>query len=230
MEGMNGLLIYVLYIVPPMILGLWAQSAVNRNFRKWSEVPSSTGRSGAEIARMILDRNGLNGVPVEEVPGELSDHYDPRTRTVRLSQSVYGQRSIAAVSVAAHEVGHAIQHAKSYLPMQARTAVFPVTSFSSNLWFPLLLGGAFLNIVGLVQIAILLYAFVVLFHIVTLPVELNASSRAKKQLRELGFGIGQDTRGTSKVLNAAAMTYVAGALAALSQLLYFAMMFLGNRD
>lgn len=225
---MNGWVTYLLYVIPPMLLGMWAQHRVTSTFRRYGEVPSATGRTGAEIARAILDRNGLTDVPIERVPGEMTDHYDPRTHSVHLSEPVYGSRSVSAVSVAAHEVGHAIQHARSYLPMGIRSMVFPVTSLGSGLWQPLLFGGIIFGMLGLVKVAIALYAFVVLFHIVTLPVEFNASRRAKRQLADLGFGLGSDAGGTSAVLNAAAMTYVAGALAALSMLIYFVSQFLGD--
>lgn len=227
---------YFLFIGPPLLLGLWAQHSVKSTFARWSEVRSASGMTGAEVARMILDRNGLHGVPVEQVAGQLSDHYDPKTRTVRLSESVHGSRSVAAVSVAAHEVGHAIQHERSYVPMTARSALWPVAAFGSSAWAILLMVGTLLMFfahspIGLYVIAfgVIFYSFAVLFHVVTLPVEFNASSRARMQLQELGLVTSQDAAGTAKVLNAAALTYVAGALAALAELAYWLYVLFGSR-
>lgn len=227
---------YFLFVIPPLLLGLWAQHSVKSTFARWSEVRSASGMSGAEVARAILDRNGLHGVPVEAVAGQLSDHYDPKTRSVHLSESVYGSRSVAAVSVAAHEVGHAIQHAKAYAPMTARSALWPLAAFGSGAWGILLMIGTVLTFfigspLGMYAIAfgVIFYSFAVLFHVVTLPVEFNASSRARVQLQELGLVTSADAAGTSKVLNAAAMTYVAGALAALAELAYWLFVLFGNR-
>jgi Zn-dependent membrane protease YugP len=193
-------------------------------------VPAASGLTGAETARRILDANGLQRVPVESVPGELSDHYDPKEKVVRLSAGVFGGRSVSSGAIAAHEVGHAIQDARGYLPMQARATMFPLVNFSSQIWFVLLIAGVLLQMLGLIYVAIALYAVAVLFHLVTLPVEFDASRRAKIQLRELGIVGPNDGAGTSKVLGAAAMTYVAGALAALSMLAYYAMAYLGVDD
>jgi hypothetical protein len=189
-----------------------------------------SGLSGADVARRILDSNGLSGVPVNQSnAGPLSDHYDPRKRTVNLSKPVFAGRSIAATAVAAHEVGHAIQHATAYAPMKARTAIWPLAAFSSQAWMFFLIGGFFIsNLSGtLFTIAFILYAFAVVFQIVTLPVEFNASSRAKEQVAALGLASGAEQDGVSATLKAAAMTYVAGALAALLQLIY---LFVLSRD
>jgi Zn-dependent membrane protease YugP len=187
--------------------------------------------SGADVARTILDRNGLTNVPVEQSPGgPLSDHYDPRKRAVYLSEPVYHGRSISAAAVGAHEVGHAIQHAKAYAPFRARSALWPVVAFASNTWIFLLMIGLFAQAFQLIGAAVVLYAIVVLFQFVTLPVEFDASRRALVQVRELGLVSQGESSGARKVLTAAAMTYVAGALAALSQLAYYALVFLGNRD
>jgi hypothetical protein len=170
-------------------------------------------------------------VPVSASPGgPLSDHYDPRKREVFLSEPVYAGSSVSSTAVAAHEVGHAIQHAQAYTFMRLRAAIFPAVAFASNLWMWLLVAGLFLNALGLVFVAIALYAVAVLFHFVTLPVEFDASRRAGAQLRQLGLVTAAEGTGARKVLNAAALTYVAGALAALTQLLYFVLVFLGNRD
>jgi uncharacterized protein len=229
---MDDFALYIAFLVPPLIFGMAVQWWLKKTVAEYSAVPTGTGLSGADVARTILDRNGLHAVPVNRAQaGPLSDHYDPRKREVFLSEAVHDQRSVTATAIAAHEVGHAIQHAQAYTPMRLRSAIFPVVSIASNFWMILLLGGVFLNAIGLIQVAILLYAAAVLFHFVTLPVEFNASTRAAGQLKELGLvTVGAEQAGVRKVLTAAAMTYVAGALAALTQLLYFALVFLGNRD
>ena len=228
---MDDLGLYLLFFIPPLLIGLGVQSWLKRTVAKHASEPVQSGLTGAEVARAILDRNGLSDVPIEPTGGApLSDHYDPRSRIVRLSPTVFGERSVTATAVGAHEVGHAIQHARAYAPMRIRSAIFPAVAFSSNIWMILLLAGVFLQVAGLVVVAIVLYAVAVLFQLVTLPVEFDASRRAGKQLQELNLVGAGEGAGVKSVLNAAAMTYVAGALAAISQLLYFAMMFLGNRD
>jgi Zn-dependent membrane protease YugP len=178
---------------------------------------------------MILDRNGLSGVPVKPSPaGPLSDHYDPRERAVFLSEPVYAGRSVAALAVGAHEVGHAIQHERSYAPFRARAALFPAVSIASSAWTFLLIAGVIFQALGLIQVAIAAYAIVVAFQLVTLPVEFDASRRAGVQLREMNLVTAGESGGVRKVLTAAAMTYVAGALAALSQLAYFVLAYLGD--
>ncbi len=227
---MNSLGFYLLLLVVPMVFGGLAQHMVTSNFKKFSEVPEDTGLSGAQVARMILDANGLHEVPVNAVPGELTDHYDPTSRSVNLSESVYGPATVSSTAVAAHEVGHAIQHAKAYVPMTVRSALWPVTAFASKAWMFLLFGGLLLGMLQLSLVGVILYGAVVLFQIVTLPVEFDASRRAAAQLKELGIANPDEAVGVRKVLTGAAMTYVAGALAALSQLVYFLAMFAGNRS
>jgi uncharacterized protein len=223
--------LYLLFLIPPLVLGLVVQAWLKRTFARYSQVPIAAGLAGAQVAREMLDRNGLNEVPVEESPGgALSDHYDPRKRALFLSPPVYEPVSVAAAAVAAHETGHALQHAGGYVPLRLRSAMFPVVAFASNAWIWLLLIGAFLNALGLVALALVLYAVAVAFHLVTLPVEFNASNRAAQQLRQLGLVTADEQAGVKKVLNAAAMTYVAGALAALTQLLYYLLVFFGNRN
>ncbi len=218
---------YILFLAPTLILGLAAQWWLKKTFATNSEIGVQSGMTGEEVARRILDANGLHGVPVNPSPGgPLSDHYDPRSRGVFLSEPVYAGRSIAAAAVAAHEVGHAIQHDKAYTPMQVRSAMFPAVSFASSTWIFLLMAGAFMNALGLIQVAIALYAVAVLFHFVTLPVEFDASRRAQVQLAGLGLVTDTERTGSRRVLTAAAMTYVVGALAALSQLLYFVLAYL----
>ncbi|HKG09826.1 MAG TPA: zinc metallopeptidase [Gaiellaceae bacterium] len=227
---MDGLMLYVVFLVPPLVFGLVVQWWLKKTFAKYSEVPVSAGMNGAQVARTILDRNGLSHVPVELSPGgALSDHYDPRKKALFLSEPVYAPATIAAAAVAAHETGHALQDSRDYVPLKLRSTMFPVVAFASNAWIWLLLIGAFMQALGLVAIALLLYGVAVLFHIVTLPVEFNASRRAAGQLRELGIvGVGAEAAGVNSVLKAAALTYVAGALAAITQLLYYALVFFGD--
>ena len=229
---MGGFGLYIAFLIPPLVFGLAVQWWLKRTFAKYSDVPVSAGMSGAQVARAILDRNGLSNVPVEISPGgALSDHYDPRKKALFLSEPVYGPTTVAAAAVAAHETGHALQDSRGYVPLKIRSAMFPAVAFASNTWIWLLVIGALLNQLNLIGLALIIYAVAVAFHIVTLPVEFNASSRASGQLRELGLvGPGGEQIGVKTVLNAAALTYVAGALAALTQLLYYALIFFGNRD
>ena len=212
----------------PLVIGFWAQHKVKSTFAKNLQVPVANGMTGAQVARQILNANGLDEVPVEETPGSLSDHYDPRSRSVHLSPDVYHGVSVASTAVGAHEVGHAIQHAKSYAFLKVRSAMFPAVQFASNIWMLFLIGGIFLNILGFVYVAVGLYAIAVLFQIVTLPVEFDASNRAKQQLTDLGLVASNEAAGVKSTLKAAAWTYVAGALAAVAMLLYYLSM-LNNR-
>jgi uncharacterized protein len=223
--------LYIAFLIPPLVVGLAVQWWLKKTFAAQAQVQVMNGMTGAQVARAVLDANGLNEVPVNESPGgPLSDHYDPRKRGVYLSQPVFAGESVSSSAVAAHEVGHAIQHAQGYAPMRFRSALFPAVAFSSSIWMWLLIIGLLLQLSGLLLIAIILYAIAVLFHFVTLPVEFDASRRAGIQLRELGLVTSGEGAGVKSVLNAAALTYVAGALAALTQLLYFVLIFLGNRD
>ncbi len=222
---------YLLYLIVPLILGLAVQAWLKRTFAVNNAKPVVSGRSGAEVAREILDRNGLQNVPVQpSKAGPLSDHYDPRTRSVNLSEVVFAGRSVAATAVAAHEVGHAIQHAKSYVPMTIRSAIWPIAAFGSRSWFFILIAGMIFNAFGLVQLALIVFALVIAFQLITLPVEFNASRRAIGQIRELGLVNDTEAIGARQTLTAAAMTYVAGALASIAQLLYFLAIFGGGRD
>lgn len=228
---MGNLGLYLVFLIPPMIAGFVIQSRLKRTVASQMQVRVANGMTGEQVARMILDHNGLSGVPVHQAPGgPLSDHYDPRQRTVNLSQGVYDGNAVASAAIAAHEVGHAIQHEKAYAPFRLRTVMFPAVAFASKSWLILLMIGVFANIAGLAQLAIILFAVVVLFQLVTLPVEFDASRRAKLQLHSLGLVSSGEEQGASKVLSAAALTYVAAALAALSQLAYYALIFLGNRN
>ena len=229
---MDGLVLYLVFLIPPLVFGLVVQGWLKRTFARYSEVPIAAGMTGAQVARTILDRNGLSDVPVEISPGgALSDHYDPRKKALFLSEPVYSPSTVAAAAVAAHETGHALQDSRGYVPLKLRSAMFPAVAIASSSWIWLLIIGALLGALNLVALALLVYAVAVAFHIVTLPVEFNASRRAAGQLTELGIvGVGAEQAGVKKVLSAAALTYVAGALAALTQLLYYALVFFGNRD
>jgi uncharacterized protein len=219
---------FLIAFIVPMVLGFWAQHKVKSTFAKNLEVPVANGMTGAQVARRILDSNGLNEVPVEETPGTLSDHYDPRSRSVHLSPEVYRGVSVASTAVGAHEVGHAIQHAQAFAFFRFRSAMFPVVQFASNIWVLFLLGGIFLGILGFIYVAIALYAIAVLFQFVTLPVEFDASRRAKQQLNDLGLVASNEATGVQATLKAAAWTYVAAALAAVAVLLYY-LSLLSNR-
>lgn len=219
---------WILFFIVPMLLGLWAQHRVKSTFARNLEVPVANGMTGAQVARYVLDANGLNDVPVEETPGSLSDHYDPRSRSVHLSPHVYHGVSVASTAVGSHEVGHAIQHAQAYSFFRFRSALFPAVQFASNIWMLFLLGGLFLNIIGFIYLAVALYAIAVLFQLVTLPVEFDASSRAKQQLSDLGLVAASESAGVKSTLSAAAWTYVVGALAAIAVLLYY-LSLLSNR-
>jgi uncharacterized protein len=228
---MGNLGIYFVFLIPPMIIGFVIQSRLKHTVASQMQVRVANGMTGEQVARMILDHNGLSAVPVHQAPGgPLSDHYDPRQRTVNLSQGVYDGNAVASAAIAAHEVGHAIQHQKAYAPFRLRSVMFPAVAFASKSWLILLMIGVFAQIAGLAQLAIILFAVVVVFQLVTLPVEFDASRRAKQQLHTLGLVSSGEEQGVSKVLSAAAMTYVAAALAALSQLAYYALVFLGNRN
>ena len=228
---MGDLALYFAFMIPPLLLGLGVQAWLKRTFAKYSGVQLASGLQGAQVARQILDRNGLDEVPVETAPGgPLSDHYDPRKKSLHLSEPVYYPPTIAAAAVAAHETGHALQDARGYVPLKLRSTMYPAVAFASSAWIWLLILGAILGALNLVALALVLYAVAVLFHVVTLPVEFNASRRAATQLREIGIVGAGESAGVQKVLNAAALTYVAGALAALSLLLYYALIFFGNRD
>ncbi len=226
---MSGLGLYLVFFIPPLLLGFAVQGWLKRTVGEQLAQPVANGLTGAQVAREILDRNGLHAVPIERAEGgPLSDNYDPRKKALFLSAPVYDGRSVASTAIAAHEVGHAIQHAKAYKPMELRSAMFPVVAFASNTWFLLLMFGAIAHAFGLVKFAVVLYAAVVLFQIVTLPVEFDASRRALKQITGLGLVGTSEHHGARRVLTAAAMTYVAGALAALTQLAYYLLVFLGG--
>lgn len=209
----------ILILLPALILAIYAQFKVQSTYNRYSQVYSSRGYTGAQVARHILDSNGLYGVVVEQVSGTLSDHYDPRSNVVRLSEGVYDSNSIAAVGVAAHECGHAVQHATGYTPLKFRNAIVPVTNIGSKLSIPILLIGLFLNSQMLILVGCIGYALMALFQLLTLPVEFNASSRALAVINQDQLLVGEEYNGAKKVLQAAALTYVAALISALAQLL-----------
>lgn len=209
---------YIIFVLPALLFAGYAQMKITNTFNKYLKVSSNTGFTGAQVARLILDRNGLNDVNVEQVGGNLTDHYDPRTRILRLSQNVYGGSSVAAMSVAAHEVGHAIQHSEGYLPLILRNNIAPVANIGSRMVWIFIILGFVLNATTFINIGILLFLGVVLFQIITLPVELNASKRALVQL-ENGISPVENLKPAKQVLRAAALTYVAATLTAIAELL-----------
>lgn len=222
---------YLVFIIPALLISLYAQYKVKTTFSRYSQVRSSMGRTGADVAAALLQSNGMgNKVGIEPIQGELTDNYDPRTQILHLSESVYGNNSIAAIGVAAHEVGHAIQHNQHYAPMQLRSSIVPVANFASSASFPILLVGMLLNSLNLIMVGIILFSAVVIFHIVTLPVELNASNRAVLQLSQAGLVSADEVPIVKKVLGAAALTYLAATLMAIANLLYYVMIFMGGRD
>lgn len=225
----------MIILIPAIIFTMYAQSKVNSNFRRYSNIRNARNMTGAEAARRMLDANGLTNVQIEQIRGSLTDHYDPRKRVLRLSQSVYGVNSIAAVSVACHEAGHAVQHAESYKPLKFRNSIVPLVNFASSLTWPLVILGILLLANGsymgdlLFNIGVITMLAVILFHTVTLPVEFNASSRALRQMDDLGIITEEENKGASKVLKAAAMTYVAALATAIANLLRI-LVLRGNRD
>ncbi len=223
-------MIFYLLTFAALGLSIWAQFKVKSNFEKYSKVEASSGRTGAEVARQILDQNGLYDIPVEPVRGTLTDHYDPTARVVRLSEPIYYGRSIAAVSVASHECGHALQHQESYGALVLRHKMFPIVNFSSGVAPFLFIGGMLLGSLNLIGLGIILFSAAVFFQLVTLPVEFNASSRAKRIIVSEGMIRNTEERGVSKVLDAAALTYVAAALVSLFELLRFVAIFLSGRN
>ena len=217
-------------IIIAAIISLIAQWRVNSAFSKYSRVASMSGMTGAQAARMILQSNGINDVSVQRISGKLTDHYNPSTKVLNLSESVYGSTSVAAIGVAAHECGHAIQHARGYFPLSLRTALVPVANIGSQLSWVFIIVGAILSFnQTLITIGIIMFSAAVLFQLVTLPVEFNASARALEQLESNGILYRDEVSQTRKVLSAAALTYVAAAATAILQLLRLIILF-GGRD
>jgi Predicted Zn-dependent protease len=224
---------YIILVLPAVILSLWASANVKSTFKKYSKQMNSRGITGADAARRVLDANGLRDVPIERINGELSDHYDPEAKVVRLSDSVWGSTSAAAVGVACHEVGHAIQNAEDYLPVKIRQAIIPATNIGAKLSVPLLMAGLILcgfipKLIYLAYAGVLLYSLCAVFQIVTLPTEFDASRRALRSIESMNLLEGEEYQGAKKVLNAAALTYVAALATTLVQLLRF-ILILNNR-
>lgn len=220
---------YIVLVLPAILLGLWAQSRVQSTYARYSKVRASRNITADQVARMILDMNGLRNIPIQRIPGSLTDHYDPKSQVVRLSDSVYGSPSIAAIGVAAHEVGHAVQHAVGYAPMRVRSAIVSVTNIGSTLSMPLILIGLVLNSSGLATTGVALFSLVAIFQLVTLPVEFNASRRALETLESRDILSRQELDGARSVLTAAALTYVAALVQSLAQLLRLLILVNGSR-
>ncbi len=221
---------YLLFMVPGILLTLWAQSKVKGTYRRYSQVPSRMGLTGAQVAQMILTKMNVHNVRVEAVPGELTDHYDPSAKAVRLSQGIYGSTSLAAAAVAAHECGHVLQDVEDYKFMNIRAALVPAVNLGSNLGPILIIAGLTLNILGLAWLGVIFFAAVLLFHLITLPVEFDASRRALRLIDEYGILQGEENNGARAVLQAAAYTYVATAFYALLNILYYVSMLMGRRN
>lgn len=220
---------YFILVIPAVIFSMWAQSKVNSTFNQYSRVTTYSRMTGFEAARRILDANGLRHVHIERVSGNLTDHYDPRTNVIRLSDSVFSSTSVAAIGVAAHEAGHAVQYATNYTPIKIRSSILPVCQIGSQISWPLILFGFFMNSQWLVNFGLILFASIAVFQFVTLPVELNASNRAMDALELSGSITDSELYGVEKVLKAAAMTYVAALAVSLAQLLRLVIRF-GSRD
>lgn len=226
---------YVVLVLPAVLLSLWASSNVNSTYARYSKQLNSRGMTGAEAARRLLDANGLRNVSVEMTEGELTDHYDPKANVIRLSAGVYGGRSTAAVGVACHEAGHAIQHSVNYAPIKIREAIVPITNLGAKLSMPLIILGLLLGsmsqlFIYLAYAGVALYGLCAIFQLVTLPTEFNASSRALASIEGMGLLQGEELDGAKRVLRAAALTYVAALAVTLMQLLRFALIVSSRRD
>ncbi len=226
---------YIVLVLPAMLFAMWASARVNSTFEKYKKTRNVRGMTGADAARWVLDRNGLRNVRIEHIQGSLTDHYDPSTNVVRLSDDVYSSTSTAAIGVACHEVGHAIQHATNYAPVKIRTAIVPITNIGAKLSVPLIIIGLLLSSMGeifvmIAYIGCALFGLVTVFQLVTLPTEFNASSRALKTIEETNLLQGEELKQAKKVLSAAAMTYVAALAVSLAQLMRFLIIVGGRRN
>jgi len=219
---------WLIFAIPGLLLGLWAQSRVRGAFNKYSKVRNARGLTGAQVARLLLDEQGLSHVTIEETQGRLSDHYDPRSQVLRLSPEVYRSQSVAAAGIAAHELGHAMQDHKGYAPLKVRSAIVPATRFGTMLAPWLFIAGLLLNMTALAWVGVILFGVAVVFTLVTLPVERDASKRAKQLLTSSGVLVGDEIQGANKVLDAAALTYVAAAVSSIGQFLYYIMLLGGG--
>ena len=226
---------YLVIVLPCILLSLWASSSVNSTFNKYAKVMSSRHITGAEAAQRVLSANGVRDVRIERVSGNLTDHYDPRTNVIRLSDSVHDSTSVAAIGVACHEAGHAVQYAENYAPIKLRAAIIPITNIGSKLAMPLILLGILFNYssdfgFALVYVGIACFGLALLFQLITLPVEFNASRRAMNSIETAGILTDEEQRGARKTLTAAALTYVAAAALAFAQLLRLLILFGGRRN
>lgn len=225
---------YLVIVLPCLLLSMLASSSVNSTFNKYAKVNSIRRLTGAEAAQRVLSANGVRGVRIERVSGNLTDHYDPKTNVIRLSDSVYGSTSVAAIGVAAHEAGHAVQYAQNYGPIKVRAAIIPITNIGSKLAMPLILAGIVLSFLGglsntLVYLGILAFSLSIVFQLVTLPVEFNASRRAMEAIETAGLLTHEEQQGARKTLKAAAMTYVAATAVAVAQVVRLLVLFGGRR-
>lgn len=220
---------YFLLVVPAMLIAFWAQARVNSTFRKYSQQRTHNGMTGAEAARAVLRAGGVSDVRIERISGKLNDHYDPSENVIRLSDAVFGENTVAAVCVAAHEAGHAVQYAQGYAPIRFRSAIIPVTRFGSALAMPLLIAGLIFSYESLFIVGIAFFCLSVVFQLVTLPVEYNASDRALAALSDGGILYEDEMPGAQKTLSAAALTYVAALAVSLAQLLRLLLLFSGGR-
>src|SRR3954451_2987842 len=218
---MSTTALFIICAGVPLLFGLWAQRRVKTTFQRYSQVQPHNGMTGAQAAAAVLRSSGLPNLEIRPIEGHLSDHYDPRNRTLNLSADVGNASSLAALGVAAHEAGHAIQDARSYKPMRIRQTLVPVATIGQSLWFLPVVLGLMLGLTGLVNVGLILFAAIVLFQLITLPVEFDASKRALASLESQGLLAVDEMPGAKAVLNAAALTYVAGFVAALGQLVYF---------
>ena len=225
---------YIVLVLPCLILSLWASSSVNSTFKRYSNQYAMRGISGADAAQRVLAHNGVRGVRIERISGNLTDHFDPKTNVIRLSDSVYNSTSTAAIGVACHEAGHAVQYATHYAPIKLRAAIIPITNFGSKLAMPLILLGVLLSFIGnlsytFIYLGIACFGLSLVFQLITLPVEFNASRRAIRAIDDAGILTKQELIGAKKTLKAAAMTYVAATAVALAQLLRLMVLFGGRR-
>ncbi len=220
---------YIILVIPAMLVALWAQYKVKSTFNKYSKVGSVRGVTGAYAAQSVLSFYGITDVRIERVAGNLTDHYDPKTKVIRLSDNVYSSNSVAAIGVACHEAGHAAQHAENYAPIKIRNSIVPVCNIGSTLGIPLALIGLFMGFEPLITIGLVLYSLVFVFHLVTLPVEFNASRRAVNVIEQTQLLYNNEIDGSKKVLFAAAMTYVASMIVALANLIRILLRFNNRR-
>ena len=220
---------YFILIIPALLFGLWAQNQVNTNYTKYSNIRTMRGMTGAEAAEYILRQNGIYNVAIHQISGHLSDNFNPKNNVISLSEGVYNSTSIAAIGVAAHEAGHAVQHAVNYKPIRIREMIIPVTQIGSWLYLPIIMIGFIFSSQGLVNLGIILFSTLAIFQLATLPVEFNASDRAIKTLSQSGILYGEEITGAKRVLKAAALTYVAALVSSLAQLLRLILIFGGRR-